>query len=152
MVREGRATTWSFTRSCETHSSRAACPSLSASRTARGPGALQPGQLHHEPVLGQEQFQARAARSAPGQSCCQRRGGAILLLVLSPARLEAIAIGRENLIKIQREKNETYGETSLEKAGENTTSHRGAKKNSQKGQRTNKPRTEVDFASTRKCM
>ena len=34
---------------------------------------------------------------------------------LSPARLEAIAIGRENQLKIQREKCETKGETSLEK-------------------------------------
>ena len=39
-------------------------------RRAGGPGALQPGRLHHKPVLGEEQFQARAARSAPGQSCC----------------------------------------------------------------------------------
>ena len=34
MVREG-ATTWSFTRSCETHSSRAACPSVNDVPEAR---------------------------------------------------------------------------------------------------------------------
>ena len=44
-------------------------------RRAGGPGALQPGRLHHKPVLGQEQFQARAACSAPGQSCCHSRIG-----------------------------------------------------------------------------
>ena len=44
-------------------------------RRAGGPGALQRGRLHHKPVLGQEQFQARAACSAPGQSCCQHRNG-----------------------------------------------------------------------------
>ena len=44
-------------------------------RRAGGPGALQPGRLHHKPVLRKEQFQARAARSAPGQSCCQHRIG-----------------------------------------------------------------------------
>ena len=42
--------------------------------TARGQGALQRGRLHHKPVLGQEQFH-RAARSAPGQFCCQHRNG-----------------------------------------------------------------------------
>ena len=44
-------------------------------RRARGPGALQRGRLHHKPALGEEQFQARAARDAPGQSCCQHRNG-----------------------------------------------------------------------------
>ena len=44
-------------------------------RRARGQGALQRGRLHHKPALGQEQFQARAARNAPAQSCCQHRNG-----------------------------------------------------------------------------
>ena len=42
---------------------------------ASGLGALQQGRLHREAVLGQEQLQARAAGSAPGQSCCERRNG-----------------------------------------------------------------------------
>ena len=45
---------------------------------ARGQGALQRGRLHHKPVLGQEQFQARAARRAQEwgeQSCCHSRIG-----------------------------------------------------------------------------
>ena len=90
MVREG-ATTWSFTRSCETHSSRAACPSSSASTTCRSPGALQRGRLHHKPVLGEEQFQARAARSAPGQSCCHSRIG-----WSNPAPTPGLTAGRVN--------------------------------------------------------
>ena len=44
-------------------------------RRTRGQGALQRGRLHYKLVLGQEQFQARAARSAPGQSCCHSRIG-----------------------------------------------------------------------------
>ena len=37
------------------------------------PGALQQGRLHHKAVLWQERLQARAAGSAPGQSCCGDR-------------------------------------------------------------------------------
>ena len=37
------ATTWSFTRSCKTHSSRVACPSSSASTTCRRPGSSTAG-------------------------------------------------------------------------------------------------------------
>ena len=82
----GGATTWSFTRSCKTHSSRAACPSSSASTTCRRPGSSTAG-----PTPSQACARGRAARSAPGQSCCHSRigwsnpvataglGGAILL-------------------------------------------------------------------------
>ena len=66
------ATTWSFTRSCETHSSRVACPSSSASTTRRRPGSSTAGPTPSQ-ACGQEQFQARAARTAPGQSCCHSR-------------------------------------------------------------------------------
>ena len=38
-----------------------------------GQGALQQGRLHHKAVLRHKRLQARAAGSAPGQSCCGDR-------------------------------------------------------------------------------
>ena len=69
MVREG-ATTWSFARSCETHSSRVACPSSSASTMCWRPGSS---------TAGPTPSQACArARTVPSPSCLSR-AGAILL-------------------------------------------------------------------------
>ena len=62
MVREGRATTWSFTRSCETHSSRVACPSSSASTTCRRPGSSTAGPTPSQAC-------ARARTGIDGRAC-----------------------------------------------------------------------------------
>ena len=57
--------TWTGASTSRTPAGRSERPCRAPGRR---PGALQRGRLHHKPVLGQEQFQARAARSAPGQS------------------------------------------------------------------------------------
>ena len=44
------------------------------------PEAREPGRLHHKPVLGQEQFQARAACSAPGHPVATAGLGEAILL------------------------------------------------------------------------